>query len=310
MAQGADRSFMRPVALICLLALVAVTSSCGRDGSAAVRLSEPTVRVLTAQDIVLPLDRYDISPGDAAVVQRARAALNAACATRFGSMSTEPEPDATVPDPDERRYGILDPDAAARLGYRTEPIGVQERGSAVAVPDWRPGALEALVMTGAYGDATTVPDELRPVDALGATLPAGGCFADTQRRLELGVAGPVNPQYLPSLQARSYEEAEADAHVRTAWRSWSACMRERGYAYDTPWQPNDQDWGEAVSDRERATALIDVQCRRSTRMTDIWMATEVAYQHRIVNEEESRLQHLSSYNATIIRNARLALGES
>jgi len=270
----------------------------------------PLISVQTEMDIDLPLQRYEVTGTHVATIHEARIILNQRCAARFGTVYTDPTK-ATLDlmmEAASRRYGLVDAEKASRLGYRVSghaAKGVQS--PQVAGGDgWQPSRLEMLVMTGMTRNGTAARQDQRPIDDLGAPLPSGGCTAETESRLDAGLI-PVNPQYLPMLQSQSFQQAEHDSRVLTAWREWSTCMRAEGYHYQSPWEPNDQAWDTPVSVMEVETAEDDLRCRQSTRLTDIWMATESAYQARLIEQHREGLLALEKYNSGRLNNARKAL---
>jgi hypothetical protein len=84
-------------------------------------------------------------------------------------------------------------------------------------------------------------------------------------------------------------------------------MRAGGHQYQSPWQPNDEASSQDATEGEKKTATADVECRSRTRMTDVWVAVENAYQKRLIEEHASSLRAVAQYHDGQLRNARAAV---
>ncbi|WP_369197819.1 hypothetical protein [Streptomyces djakartensis] len=61
-------------------------------------------------------------------------------------------------------------------------------------------------------------------------------------------------------------------------------MKQRGYAYDEPWQAiNDKAFrGPEAGPREIATAVADVACKKVTNVVGVWYTVDAAYQRQML----------------------------
>jgi hypothetical protein len=255
------------------------------SGSPSAEPELPTLPAITAAaDLVLPLDAFQVSPGESVVLYRARWQQASTCASRFGVVSTEPSSTDTPGVRSGRRYG-LPPDAPVQTdGYRSAEPADRPAG----LPEWRPGEAEVRVLFGMSPTGGDLTDADRPRTADGTRLPDGGCLAEARRSLSGGADWDV---HLPErLASEAFALAERDSRTQAAWHEWATCMGGRGHSYSSPWEPNDQDWGARPSEAEVVTATDDLACRRQSRVVDIWFAVETAYQHRLVADNRDALE--------------------
>ncbi len=242
-------------------------------------------RLLNTLDLRLPLDRY--LPSLHQVDQRSTAyrILTVRCLKRFDVHVMLPEPPTGVGlrSQNERRYGLTDAAAAARLGYglghRDPRAHADERQEA---QDLKPRALAVLT-----GDGAALP----------AGVPNGGCRGAAQHRLT-----PVSPatgdaldEDLPQrLSLETFQRSQRDPRVRAANADWSSCMRAQGHHYQNPLDPPaDPDFERPGGALERETAKDDVACKKSTNLVGRWYAIESAYQNILIKKHHRELTQLA-----------------
>ena len=155
--------------------------------------------------------------------------------------------------------------------------------------------MAVLGMTEATGD-------LR--DADGDKLPQGGCIGEAD--WTLGGAQPPAPADVLDV----YKSAESDSRVQDAWKSWSTCMKDAGYDYKSPWEPNNAKWPEQVSQKEIDTAVDDVKCRQSTNLVGTWMAVEAAYQRKALQNDPEGFAKMKAWHDDRVRTAAEVLADS
>jgi hypothetical protein len=260
--------------------------------------------VTASKQISLPLDAYELSLGSLITLDKAEAKLRRRCAARFRVVNTEPRTADLAVASSARRYGIADASVVNKWGYHAPSARASVTGDA----RWNPSAKEYLVMTGTRQDGKVPQPNERPRDANGRMLPPGGCAAEADRQLSGGEH--VGPGFIEALKARTLASSERDSRVRAAARRWSDCMRDHGYAYDSPWQPNDTRWGDEPSPKERATAHDDLSCRRSVRLLDVWVAVDSAYQRSIEGAYAADLSRFKRISDDRIRRARAVVAGS
>ena len=102
------------VAGAAMLVLLPVAAACGSGSASPEPPAGPVPAVRGGADLVLPLDAYDLDPGERGAVTRAAWRLVRDCVARFGGGYSVPEPSGIPLGPrfehrHERRYGLLDP---------------------------------------------------------------------------------------------------------------------------------------------------------------------------------------------------------
>lgn len=290
---------MRTLGLVGIVALLVCASACASDQTEPLVTSSPEVGADTA--IVLPLDRYFAKPQDEVLVDRAFTILVRDCVSQFGLEWVRDLSDDLPQVPtrtNARRYGIRSAEDAAANGY-SRPAGAARvswrRVIATAPPAPHPSPRSDVeaIFSGAIREYN------------GRPVPEGGCFADSQRRLDEGAPAFNGYGLVEGLHAESSNRAEKDSRVQAVWSLWSGCMANKGFDYTTPWEANDDpQWGSAANKtREIATATADVACREQTNLVGIWHAVDVAYQHQLIEEHQHELDALLELIEVQKRNA-------
>ncbi|MBB4789804.1 hypothetical protein BJY54_000416 [Streptomyces nodosus] len=106
------------------------------------------------------------------------------------------------------------------------------------------------------------------------------CNADATRRLMRGIDVTRDWLYAGRRATEVDRAVKRDPRVREAWDVWSRCVAAQGFARypgpaaaytDDAWQ-RDSDGNTRHSQRERATAVADVTCKRRHRTVELWHA--------------------------------------
>jgi hypothetical protein len=297
------------VGLPALLVLCSLLTACGSgsDPSAA----EPDIGdvplVRDYHDLALPLDGYALSTVEYSAVRRAAWRLVNECVTSFGGRYTVPEAlmlrDVPQFDhPHARRYGVADEASAAARGYNLPPA---QRPPSEGRPfEWKPSEAELLLVRGRPADA----DVPAPRAADGRELPEGGCQGEADRVLAAGAAVPPDQALGEKLAVEQNGRALADSRVAAAMKLWSDCMAAGGYRYDTIWQPNEEPWPEPANDREIATAVADVRCKRETNLLGTMEAVEAAYQRRAIEQHGEQLAAVQTHARALASSSARVVG--
>ncbi|MGW7262233.1 hypothetical protein [Streptomyces sp. NPDC054842] len=292
-----------------LMACAVGCSASAADGDGAARrpVVETTPTVLDPAELRLPLERYQFSDAEWARLNRAQHLLAAACMKRYG-IDYRPSDGKRAPvirSRTERRYGLADARLARTSGYHV-PAAMR------AAPPTPPRLSEAqlTVLAGpAPGSAQARSRE--PLTYRGAPVPDGGCMGEAQRSLggkgQFGEAETVR-----RINSDSVLKAAKDARVKRAFRSWAACMSEKGHHYRDPWQAiNDKEFsGSRVSEREKAVAKADVECKRRTNVVGVWYAVDAAYQKQILKAGGDRVERLAAHKRDQLAEADRAIRAS
>ncbi|MGI5499099.1 hypothetical protein [Lentzea sp. CA-135723] len=249
--------------------------------------------VHSALDIALPLDRYQHSPADLTTIDRATAVLARRCLHDFGQAWSPPDPPPVPASTGSSRYGLADPDRAARSGYHPPQDAPRQ-------PEDRPEPAPDAMMIYTGKGTTSVG---------GKRIPEGGCLGQARRELERGVPVALPAAELIRLDQEMFEQAQRDDRVRQAMADWRQCMSASGYDYADVWAANnDIRWeSETPSQAEIDTARTDVTCRQRTGIVGTWLAVETAYQRRAIAERAEQFDALERGMRVRVGNATAAL---
>ncbi|MCL2732897.1 MAG: hypothetical protein FWE15_23105 [Actinomycetia bacterium] len=248
--------------------------------------SEVPEQVRTVSDDgPLPVDRYQATPQDARRAERASALLVRQCMAGRGHPGFPLDPryptDPLVVVSVSTSYGVVDLAAARRWGYGWDPAGKP----AVAEPRGR-----------------------RMTAAEFADLPA--CNDEANRRLMRGI-DEQNWLYASTRAIEVDKAVKSDPRLRAAWDAWSRCVADQGFtrypdpaaAYtDHAWQRGN-DGNTQHSQRERATAVADVLCKRRHHTVELWHTVKAELQTADIAQHRAgyttALRHLLTYRANI-----------
>ncbi len=242
--------------------------------------------VRTASDLgPLPADRYDYTPQDYQRSQQASALLIRQCMADRGHPGFPLDPryphDPLVATAVGTDYGVLDPDIARRWGYGWDPVA-------------HPGSR---------------PNGRRMTDAEFADWPA--CNAEANKRLMRGIDLKQDWLYAGRRAVEVDKAVKRDPRLRKAWDAWSRCVADQGFAHysdpvaaytDSAWQ-RASDGNTRHTQRERATAVADVTCKRRHHTAELWhsvraqkQAADIALHH---DRYIASLRALRIYRANI-----------
>ncbi len=231
----------------------------------------------------LPADPYDFTPQDYQRSQRASALLTQRCMAERGHQGFPLDPrypsDPVVATAVSTDYGALDLAAARRWGYGWDPA-------------------KPLVPR---------PKGRRMTNAEYADLPA--CNAEASRRLMRGIDVKRDWLYASTRAIEVDKAVKRDPRLRAAWDEWSRCVAEQGFtryrdpiaAYtDGAWQRG-SDGNTRHTQRERATAVADVTCKRRHQTAELWHSVRAQKQAADITRHRHRyaagLQALRTYRA-------------
>ena len=299
---------LRTGTALAVTALALTGCSTGQRTGLAAPTAAPTVPVRSSADPsagTLPIQAYRPTTEQLRTLARAEIKLVDGCVKGFG-IGWKPAPALPAIGPRtmlDWRYGIHDAGMSAKFGYQVDPAQQARYDAALRAVDERPRlAADAQLVLG----GTDVPAELlREVGPearrgyfAGRKIPKDGCFGEARRTLG-GSAQGVSP-LVQRLTNESYRRSMEDPFVKAVFAHWSACMKAEGFTYPAPMAANDdprfRPRPEGVSRVEIDTALADIGCRATHRVTEIW------------HEAETRIQRASiASNATALAADRRAL---
>ncbi|WP_406053679.1 hypothetical protein OG462_43955 [Streptomyces sp. NBC_01077] len=283
----------RPTAALSVL----LATACGaaETGDSPPPIGE-VKKVMSANDISLPLDAYDLTSEERSALQQVYDLMGTACMKEKGFKVTMPE---RRPEDAEsiygRRYFIINMAEAERYGYR--PSRMMEKKEKQS-----PSGLESKAALTAWLGHD--PDDESQDPNSGK-----GCGAAAHSILEEGV-GQDSDVVIHELSAESWHRSEEDSRMQKVFKAWSSCMAKYGFEYTTPIQSNnDKRWQQkVVSDLEIATAKADISCKQKTNLPGMWLALESAYQKRAIETHSEALRIRREAWDKRMRNAHKALG--
>ncbi|MEU9166335.1 hypothetical protein AB0D34_00730 [Streptomyces sp. NPDC048420] len=302
-------------ALGVLAALVAITGCSDGAAPERPRAAAPTTTrqgtpvILDVKSLVLPIEPYLFTTRQTTGILRARQALVVPCMRQFGfawpaSGAEQSDSAGTAPGMRNaanmaRRYGITDPALAARHGYHFAPDARQRTPDDSSAS--RPNADALAVLTGRTGDGAPAPARYH-----GRAVPEGGCQGQATARLTGDPQRLGNDQLANEINVVSYQKSQADPRVKSVFRAWSACMRDRGYSYAAPTHAPGKDprfTGPAPTRQEIALAKADVACKRQTNVIGVWFTVDAAYQRQMMASKSRELAQAKSAIRTQTANA-------
>ena len=266
----------------------------------------PIPTVLDSSHLVLPIEQFMFTDRDMATLQQAQAALARSCMKRFGFdwHPETPESDTSTVNAANtaHRYGLTDPQAAAKYGYHYTGPG---SGTPKARNATKLTAAEAPVLTGATLDGSAAPTTYR-----GIAIPTGGCLGEASLDLsgQPGVLG--DGELVTNINIGSYNQSYSDARVTAVFRKWSACMKAKGFDYPNPTTAPGRDpkfSGATPSPLELAIAQSDVACKRQTNLVGVWYAVDSAYQQVAIAHNTSALTGIKQCIIAELAKARTVL---
>ncbi|MBQ0848582.1 hypothetical protein J8N05_10200 [Streptomyces sp. BH-SS-21] len=267
----------------------------------------------TPRRLDLPVYDYQLSPAEHAEVATAKNLLVTSCMKRYGFSWSAPAP--TVPRQD-RRYGVIDRQAALRHGYHLLPTDSSALGASGAAPASQEEA-DAL-SGGQLLDSDTGRSQLaagyrEPVKRVrGKAVPPGGCAQEAEREL-LGrddlksAAGVVS-----RINTGSFSESMTTGAVKKVFAAWSSCMDGAGYDFADPLKSiGSADLSTpTASAAEKKLAAADVTCKESVDLVAVWSRAETAVQKRMIREEAAATTAQRADNAVRLRNAAAVIEKS
>ncbi|MGW7260574.1 hypothetical protein [Streptomyces sp. NPDC054834] len=312
---------MRRAALLLLvLASGLALAACGQQTDVPAHEARPTS---SDDPRFLPLAAYDMSDDDNRAVGRARWTLAKQCMAHLGFRSltelvTDPVPawpqrpssasvvTLTMYASDDFRYGIQDPEQAARYGYHAAQADYERR---FPVKRWT--LPEYLALTGQFlGDD--------PKTVHGRRIPERGCLGAADRTI-YGANPQDRKDPVLELEMKSLNQGMRDPAWNKADKAWSACMRKAGYHYSTH---KDAEIGrdrerQELKDRltgpqhdpnepssaEKKTATTDARCKQQTGYVRTVHAVDVRIQNQLIAKNHTTLDQQRRWNLSAVRKA-------
>ncbi|TPQ23534.1 hypothetical protein [Streptomyces sporangiiformans] len=310
----------RDVPLLLVLASGLALAACGQQTEPPASHARPTS---SDDPRFQPLAAYDMPDDDGLAVGRARWTLARECMVRLGfdslkDLDIDPPPAwpkrpagsgvlmVVAYSSDNFRYGVQDPEEAARYGYQ----GAQAEYERL-YPEKKWTLSEHLALTGEF-----VGDDPKTVH--GHRIPKRGCLGDADRTV-FGSNRQDRKDPILNLETKSLRQGMRDLAWKKADKAWSVCMRKAGYHYATPKDAEtgrDRDTPELqrrLADPqyapdeptapERKTAIADARCKQKTGYVRTVHAIDVRIQNQLIPKNRTKLEEQRRWNRDATRKA-------
>ncbi|MGP3965824.1 hypothetical protein ACTWPT_58770 [Nonomuraea sp. 3N208] len=319
------RAFQRVVTFSVMTTLLAGACS-DTDPNDGSRPTSAATVVRTAEDLGLPLDKYDLDAKGRSIVQTARYALIAQCLAAFGLRMPKHDTSPATYPANADYLGWLGALNVSKNGYTgTEDQLLNLRPAARdGIRGYRIPADQDAVHTGTIRSYR------------GKRVPPEGCDGEAQRKLNGQAPGPdgkvpARPHIYKDLYVLMDDAAEAaassdgsrmDQRIAESTARWSACMKARGFTYS---QPSDAEHDPRWVGRrdvpvgrqhlapptreELKTATADEQCRLEANYSGAKKAAWTEAQLDIITANAEKLDRLRNLQQTRYRNALKVIGE-
>ncbi|MEW1749716.1 hypothetical protein ACIQU1_19575 [Streptomyces angustmyceticus] len=231
----------------------------------------------------LPIEAYLPSTAEVRLIAGTRDGLIDQCMKSAGYDAWTPAPD--LPEVGGKtlvdwRYGIHDPALAAARGYK--PAAEEQ------------AAYDQAVGKGAVDESGADPSVLK------------GCVQQADGTVPASRQAPLAQQ----ISGESYKESMKDPAVVSVFAKWSACMADKGYAYQKPMDANDDVRfadPHRVSAEEKDTAKADVACREKNHVEKTWFDAEAALQKTAIKAHQKALNEVKAANKSAAAKAASAV---
>ncbi|MFJ8843521.1 hypothetical protein ACIRFF_11515 [Streptomyces cyaneofuscatus] len=203
----------------------------------------------------------------------------------------------------DRRYGLADLEHARRYGYHLPPVQKTQEPDRLSKE-----AAEILV-----GAKEPYPTGKEVTTYKGAQVPKGGCRGEASRKVRQAFNDVTGASIANGISTEGFKQSVQQQAVIDAFQEWSSCMRQKGFTYKDPLAPlNNEEFfkDSAASPKEIDTAVADTQCKKSTRLLEIWFSAEEAIQKDMIAAKETELDNLRAHHAKKLQNAQRILKQN
>ncbi len=262
--------------LLCGVAACLLLSACASttrdDAAPAPPIGPVPTNITDPSQITRPIDAFLLPADQIVVLEQAKIRTAQQCMRDAGYVTTVTADSDMAPS---IRAGVEQRTTASDLyGFFSSDTAAQTTGYLAGSPT---GTYE-VTWTGDVPGSVSDGCWKKAADAS-----AGGVYDSSQLTTATGLPGGGPP--VPA----------SDPTYSTAVRKWSACMSARGFGYQDPLQSiADQSW---ISDRRSgvassadvATAVADLQCKRSTNLIGVAVAVQAAYDQQYIDAHTTQL---------------------
>lgn len=271
----------------------------GPDGSRSMSIQ----KLDSVVDKALPISAYAISDEQYHQIDLASAKLQRQCMTEYGlsfDYVPSPAPDTRM----ARRYMSYDLKQVEHIGYHYGAANQIDPRTAGPKLDED----QMLVLLGATRPGEDIGQSDLVGEYNGQEVPAGGCLRKARDQLlnTRGHSLGVNAKLVEQIEDESYASMLKDDRVLAVFKSWSDCMKQKGYNYATPAEANDDpQWQktEAATAQEKDTAVADVTCKSENNVLGVQFAVESEYNKPLIEENAEALDKIKKLNEARLKAA-------
>ncbi|MFI6696613.1 hypothetical protein ACIBLA_33675 [Streptomyces sp. NPDC050433] len=264
----------------------------------------------------LPLARYEFGDSETQRMTRAQARTAQRCMADFGFADFPLDP--ALPDAMNiaggrlvavamaTPFGELDLDEARRWGYGWDPK-----------PSDDGNGKKDRAMTDAEYRVFHNVDRATGRTLNGREVPEHGCSGQAAARLTEGVEDTTRMwTYASSRSEKLAGTVRKDPDVSGALRTWAACVEDKGFKRyegreeafrDKAWH-RDDDGNTRRTQRERDTAVADIECAREHNTVGVWWAGEARAQSADVETHRAAYEAVRRDQDVVRANVRDMLG--
>jgi hypothetical protein len=294
---------VNPRHVLAVGAVLALTScsATGPDGTDA--NAEPpigsTPTMLRTTGVSFPLEAYEATPEQQNTLAQAQNVLTGRCMARLGFAYQAPEqPPVPTSGANARVFGLVDPDVAARYGYRNPALADAPAQAPPAKPQTQ---AEELALSGEQDlKPADLPSNLEEAEKGGGSkltfngqrVPVGGCVRESFLKLYARKANDVDILFVFNLKSEVESKTREDSRVRAVNERWSTCMAKAGYTVTDPMEAA-KDLGiagsELASPRAVTAAKADVRCKQQVNLVGVHYAVTTVRQGQMIEKHAETL---------------------
>lgn len=280
----------------------ACSGSSPKSGASTPPPLGPIPTVTSVDQLVRPIDAYLPTEQQVGTLMKAQNVALAQCVRGFG---LQPNASSGSGSDDgalygrrsrDKLYGVFNPSNVSRFGYDFSGASNPRRAGG---PASTPSEPLREVMSGRDQSGQTV------ATFDGKPVPKGGCAV-----VALGVVGGQPPSIYPDqLPGQGPRVPPSDPRLVAAIAKWSACMKGRGFAYQTPVDaanavmPDPRKDPPAANPLEIPTAEADMACKQSTNLMGTVLALETAYDKQYIDSHATALTDFAKQLNDRVRKA-------
>jgi hypothetical protein len=242
-----------------------------------------------------PLAVFSLSANEQAVVDQARASLMTQCMRERGytgfeaPLASEAEGSQTTLFGD---FGLQDVDRAREFGYHPRTVD----GVPVNVEG------EADSGTTVLGGTGELPQNV---------LDESACLDLAVERLDQGTVWDNRDlEQYERFMSTALNNARSSDRLAAAVKHWSGCMEAKGFSYSEPTEPATAAWPLDVGEKEKQTAVADVECKRDVGLLSLWDEVFADCQRDLVEEYRPALEAMHERDLSRLSMAQEVLAST